>query len=131
MKFLIDHNLRGHAILLLGTLIASGWLDLIRINFVFFEDVNLSENSNDRIVWQEAQSKEMILLTGNRSMKGKDSLEQVLREENTPESLPVITIGNVDRILTEAEYREKCVNRLIEIVIDIDDYRGSRRIFIP
>jgi len=26
----------------------------------------------------------MILLTANRSMKGKDSLEQVMREENTP-----------------------------------------------
>jgi hypothetical protein len=25
----------------------------------------------------------------------------------------------------------RCVDRLIEIVLDIDDYRGSRRLFIP
>jgi hypothetical protein len=39
----------------------------------------------------------MILLTANRSMKDEDSLEQVMREENTPSSLPVVTIGNADR----------------------------------
>lgn len=73
----------------------------------------------------------MVLLTANRSMKEKDSLEQVMREENTPTSLPVITIGNAERLLNDSEYRERCVERLIEIVLDIDDYRGSRRIFIP
>ena len=73
----------------------------------------------------------MMLLTANRSMKGKDSLEQVMREENTPSSQPVITITNVDQLLTDAEYRERCVERLIEIVLNRDDYRGSMRIFIP
>jgi hypothetical protein len=34
----------------------------------------------------------MILLTGNRNLKDPDSLEQTIREENTPFSLPVITI---------------------------------------
>lgn len=64
-------------------------------------------------------------------MKGRNSLEQVMREENTSTSLPVVTIGNADRILTDPDYRNRCVDRLIEIVFDIDDYRGSRRIFIP
>ncbi|MFM7909036.1 MAG: ACP S-malonyltransferase, partial [Microcystis sp.] len=40
-------------------------------------------------------------LTANRSMEGKDSLEQVLREENTSESLPVITVSNADRLLND------------------------------
>jgi hypothetical protein len=39
MKFLIDHNLRGHAVILLGSLTASGWLDLISIQFVLFEEL--------------------------------------------------------------------------------------------
>ena len=55
--------------------------------------------------------------------------EQV--EENTANSLSVITIGNPDRLLSESNYREKCVERLIEIIINIDIYLGSRRIFIP
>jgi hypothetical protein len=84
-----------------------------------------------RDVWRCAQANEMILLTANRSMKGKDSLEQVMREKNTSSSLPVITIGSIDRLLAELEYRDRCVNRLVDITVDIDDYRGARRIFIP
>lgn len=36
-----------------------------------------------------------------------------MREENTPTSFPVITIGNLDRI-DEYDYREQCVERLPE-----------------
>jgi len=131
MNILVDQNLRGHSIALAGSLAASGWLDLISIRFVLFEEVGLEINSNDRVVWQYAQANEMILLTANRSMKGKDSLEQVMREENTSASLPVITVGNIDRLLAEPEYRDRCVNRLVDIIVDIEDYRGARRIFIP
>lgn len=73
----------------------------------------------------------MILITANRSMKGKDSLEQVMREENTPTSLPVVTIGNIDRLLADPDYRNLCVNRLVDLVVDLEDYQGARRIFIP
>jgi predicted nuclease of predicted toxin-antitoxin system len=131
MNFLVDHNLRGHSVVLAGSLVASGWLDLISIRFVLFEEIDLSDASDDRIVWRCAQANEMILLTANRSMKGKNSLEEVMREENTPNSLPVITIGNINRLLAEPDYRERWVNRLVEIAVDIDDYRGARRIFIP
>ena len=58
----------------------------------------------------------------NRSIKGKDSLEQVMRQKNTPASLPVVTIGNIDRLMVEPNYRERCVDRLVDIVIDIEDY---------
>jgi hypothetical protein len=64
-------------------------------------------------------------------MKGKDSLEQVLQEENTPTSLPVVTIGDAKRVLTDNNYRDLCLNRLLEIVLYLDNYLGTRRIFIP
>ena len=131
MNFLIDHNLRGHAVVLLGNLAASGWLDFISIRFILFEEVGLLINSDDRVVWQLAQSSQMMLLTANRSMKGKNSLEQVIREENTPTSLPVVTISSINRLLAEPDYRERCVNRLVEIAVDMEDYRGAGRIFIP
>jgi hypothetical protein len=53
-----------------------------------------------------------------------------MREENTENSFPVLTIGNLDR-LSEAEYRERCAERLIEIAVDIDNYTGVGRLFIP
>jgi hypothetical protein len=40
-------------------------------------------------------------------MKGKDSLEQVMREENTSESLPVITISNANQLLNDSDYRDR------------------------
>ncbi|MEQ9357711.1 ACP S-malonyltransferase [Coleofasciculus chthonoplastes] len=130
MNFLIDHNIRGQAQLLLNVIENEGWLDLVAIRFVMFEEIALEIDSSDRTVWRLAQANQMILLTANRSMKGKDSLEQVMREENTPDSLPVVTIGNVDRV-SESEYRERCVNRLVEIALYAENYRGTRRIFIP
>jgi hypothetical protein len=93
--------------------------------------MKLPVNSDDRVVWQLAQSNQMILLTANRSMKGENSLEQVMREEITSASLPVITIGDADRLLNDPEYRERCATRLVEIVLDMDGYRGVSRLFIP
>ena len=54
-----------------------------------FQEVGLAI---DRVGWRLAQKNQMILLTANRSMKDEDSLEQVLREENTQNSLPVVTV---------------------------------------
>jgi hypothetical protein len=131
MIFLIDHNLKGHALVFFGAIASQGWLDIVSIQFVTFDEMNLSIDSDDRVVWRLAQENQMILLTANRSMKGKDSLEQVMREENTSKSLPVITVSRADRLLNDSEYRVRCVESLIEIVLDIDTYRGARRIFIP
>ncbi|HEY9647365.1 MAG TPA: ACP S-malonyltransferase [Chroococcidiopsis sp.] len=131
MNFLIDHNLGGHAEILLGNIASQGWLELLPIRFVTFKEINLSIDSNDRVVWRTAQANQMILLTANRSMKGEDSLEQVLREENKVDSFPVITIGDADRLLAERFYRNRCVDRILEIVLDIETWMGVGRLFIP
>lgn len=81
---MVDHNLEGYAILIAGILANGGWLDLIPIRFVMFAEVGLEINSSDRLVWQVAQDNRMILLTANRSMKGLDSLEEIIRTQNTP-----------------------------------------------
>jgi hypothetical protein len=131
MILLVDHNLEGHALLLSGNVSILGWLETLPIRFITFEEVELPVTSDDRVVWRFAQANQMILLTANRSMKGKNSLEKVMREENTSTSLPVITIGDADRVLADPDYRNRCIDRLLEIIFDIDDYRGSSRLFIP
>lgn len=131
MNFLIDHNLGGHAEILLGNIASQGWLELISIHFITFKEMNLSIDSSDRIVWQVAQANQMILLTANRSMKGEDSLEQVLREENKVDSFPIITIGDADRFLADRVYRNRCVDRILEIVLDIETWMGVGRLFVP
>ncbi len=130
IKVLADHDIEGHATLLWGTLSSSGWLELIPIKLIRFEDAGLSTKSTDREVWRFAQANRMILLTNNRSMKYKDSLEQTIREENKPESLPVLTFSNRDR-LSNIGYREQCADKVIEIISDLENYLGIGRIFIP
>ena len=95
-----------------------------------FRAVGLPFDSDDRTVWRLVQAQRMLLLTDNRSMNGPDSLEQTIREEHTATSLPVITIGSLDR-LDEQAYRQDCATRLVEIALDLDAYTGVTRLFIP
>ena len=126
----ICQNIEGQAAILWKMLETEGWLELYPLRLVTFADVGLLSNSSDREVWRFAQANQMILLTENRNMKDKDSLEQTIREENALASLPVLTIGSLDR-LKEKNYRERCVNRLLEIWINLENYLGTGRIFIP
>ncbi len=112
------------------TLHTEGWLELLPMQFVMLSQVGLPHESNDREIWRFAQKNGMILLTANRNMKGEDSLEQTIREENTLTSLPVLTIGNVNRMV-ERSYRERCETLLLEIVSDLENCLGTGRIFIP
>lgn len=50
MIFLIDHNLERHAVVLLGNIANQGWLEVVPIRFVSFQEIELSIDSNDRIV---------------------------------------------------------------------------------
>jgi hypothetical protein len=127
---LSDHNIEGQARLLYSTLAEDGWLEAYPLLLVTFDDVGLSIDSTDRDVWRYCQENRIILLTDNRNMKGEDSLEQTIRDENTETSLPVITIGNLGR-LDENQYREDCALRLLEILIESEKYLGTARLFIP
>lgn len=130
MNFLVDYNLDGYAVILLGILSKRGWLEVLSIQFVTFREAGLSMDSSDRVVWNYAQTNQMMILTANRNMKGEDSLEQVMREENTSASFPILTISDLAR-MDESEYRERCVDRLVEIVFELENYIGVGRLFIP
>jgi hypothetical protein len=127
---LVDHDSEGHALSLLTVLGAEGWLEIADLQLMTFKEAGLPIQSSDRIVWRFAQTNGMILLTNNRNMEGEDSLERVLREENTLTSLPVVTIGNVKRLSRKA-YRRRCAYQLLEVVLDLPRYLGQRRVFIP
>lgn len=45
----------------------------------------------------------------------------IIRTERGLTIFLIITIGDPDRV-NESDYRERCVERLVEIVIDIQDY---------
>ncbi len=130
VQILIDHNIEGWAVLLWDDLTKTGWLELLPLEMVMFGDVELSDDASDRTIWCFAQAHQMILLTANRNMIGEASLEQTIREENIATSLPVLTVGNVDR-MKDKPYRSACAERILEIVLDLENYLGTARLFIP
>jgi hypothetical protein len=127
---LVDHNLEGQAVLLQGVLAAEGWIDLLSLRFVTLREVGLPLNSSDRTIWRFSQVQQMLLLTGNRRKRGADSLERTIHEENTLTSLPVITVSNAER-MDERSYREHCGISLVRIILDLENYRGTGRIYLP
>jgi hypothetical protein len=128
---LADHNIEGHAQLLLGTIQAMGLAELLDVRVTTLVEVGLSEASPDREVWRRAQELGMVLLTANRRRREHDSLEQTLREEVTPTSLPVLTISRARQLLTDSAYRRICAERVAEIIFDMEQYRGVTRLFVP
>lgn len=130
MRILADHNVEGQAVMLWDTLVTEEWADLLSLEIVMFADLGLAINSSDRTIWRFVQEERMFLLTSNRNMEGEDSLEQTLRQESSPTVLPVLTIGNLDR-MNDRAYRERCATRIAEIIMDLDNYLGASRLFIP
>jgi hypothetical protein len=126
----IDHDIEGQAALLLRTLESQGWVEMGLLQVATFSELSLPVETSDREVWRFAQRRRMLLLTGNRNMTGEDSLEQTIRDENRPDSIPVVAIGNVNRVVERA-YREECATRLASICLDVESYLGTGRLFIP
>jgi hypothetical protein len=130
IKILVDHNMEGQARLLFDELQREGWVEIIRIEFVYFSTLNLPLDTDDTTVWRLAQENELIIPTDNRNQKGETSLAATIARENTIASLPVITVGSVKR-LVETEYRLEAATKLADILAYLDNHLGTGRLFIP
>lgn len=98
----------------------------------WFRDIKLSTKTKDEEVWQRCQDRGYILLTGNRTANDKnESLEIAIRCLVTSDSLPVLTIGNLQRVLADPTYCRACAERLAEIVDELHRYRGVTRLYLP
>lgn len=129
ITILADRDVEGYARTLLGV-VYSEWKGLASLRVVNFADIGLSHDTSDRVAWRFAQANRMVLLTANRNMIGEDSLQQTLDEENHLTALPVLTISRPRRMI-EPGYRSRCAARLIDIVSELDRYKGVGRIYIP
>lgn len=130
LTILIDHNIAGQARLLRDVLVETGWLDLLSLRMLTLAQAGLPVDSSDVVIWRFAQQHRMLILTDNRRMAGNNSLEETIRTENTTTSMPVITVGNRQRLRVRS-YREQCASRLVEIILDLDQYLGTGRVYIP
>jgi hypothetical protein len=70
-------------------------------------------------------------VTANRNDDDPDSLAATIRTEGAPDSLPVLTIGNIDRLMSSREYAERVILKLLDYLLDLDAYRGTGRLYLP
>ena len=96
-----------------------------------FDDLNLAADASDRILWQTCQANDVVLITANRNADNPDSLERTIQDLDTPESLPVVTLANVERIRRDRLYAEQVADQVLDFLFDIDNLRGTGRLFVP
>lgn len=129
-----DHDIEGQMQVLLRLLNSPAWRELwseLAIEVESFTSLGVPTNTPDVELWQLCQAQEIVLITGNRNEEHATSLEATIQNANTPESLPVLTIGEPQRILGSRTYAEDVVERLVEYLIDVENLRGTGRLYLP
>lgn len=131
---IVADNDVGGAVLALRRIIESAaWAVLsapLVLEFKTFADIGLGHNAPDLVVWTTCQQLGAVLITGNRA-GGADSLDEAIRQISSPASLPVVTIGDADRLVREPSYAEAAALGLIDLLERIETLRGSGRLYIP
>lgn len=134
LGLLADENAEKYLGAVLSVCRSRRWVALweaLDVRVLNFEDLLLARSVSDDVLWFACQREAVVLFTDNRNSDGSDSLQATILAHNTVSSLPVLTPGESPRLLTEQDYLERAAIRLMEILMDIDQYRGTGRLFIP
>ena len=126
-----DHDIEGQMQVLLRLLTSGEWHTLwteLAVRVESFTSLSLPVDISDAALWRLCQTQQLILITGNRNQEGPESLEAMIQTSNIPASLPVLTIGEPQRILNSREYTRRVVERLMEYLIDVENLRGTGRV---
>jgi hypothetical protein len=131
---LADINIGKQRRAILAIWASETWRDLWRalgLSVASFPSLGLSYDASDASIWATCQRESLVLMTGNRNKRGSSSLEAVIQRENRVDSLPIVTIADPRRVLSDRVYAELVAERLLEKLIAIDDFRGAGRIYVP
>jgi hypothetical protein len=129
-----DANCEGHFRVLLRLLHTEARRELwhsLNLAVLSFDELELPANATDLQVWLCCQQQQVALITANRTADDADSLESVIRALNTTQSLPVVTLANVERVRRDGNYANQVADRLLDLLFDIDSFRGVGRVFLP
>ena len=130
ITILLDHNLEGYDVYLAAGLKEIGWDDLILAHFKRLRDYALPDNLSDQDIWRFVQANRLLLITSNRNDEDETSLQATMRRENTPTSFPIITIPD-EEALKRSDYRQRVAQSLVDIILDLNNYLGTGRLYIP
>jgi hypothetical protein len=58
-------------------------------------------------------------------------LEEAIRNLNRPDSLPVITLADPKWVGRQRSYAEQAAVRVLDVLLEIERYRGTGRLYAP
>jgi hypothetical protein len=131
---LADADVVGHVRLLVGHFQKEIWREIwAEINCEVFTlaDLGLAANAPDSLIWHTCQQRQLVLITGNRNRSEPDSLEATICLHNQLDSLPVLTLADASRVLADRSYAERVAEKVLERLLEIENYRGSGRLYVP
>jgi hypothetical protein len=131
---LADNDVEGYVRILQTIWLSETWRLLwieLGLSIESLSSVGLSEESTDAVIWRTCQRERLVLVTANRNADDPTSLELTIRAECTPESLPVITLANPQRVVRDRLHAEAVAERVLDNLINIDRFRGAGRIYAP
>jgi hypothetical protein len=134
ISLLADANIQVQVAILAARMQGQAWRDFwddLGLRLVTFPDVGLRPSDSDAVVWRRCQEQGLLLLTDNRNVDGAESLEATIRAHTTPTSLPVFTIGNVRSLSSDSGYANRVIERLFIYLLELDDIRGTGRLYLP
>ena len=131
---LADHDVRGQFDFLVAQARAEPWSEFwneLRLILLHFEDVGLLNTASDYDIWHLGQKEQLVLVTGNRNLDAPDSLEATIRQWGTPDSLPVFTIADLERLNRSRSYTQQIVVTMLSYLLRIEELRGTGRLWLP
>ncbi len=131
---LADVHMGAYVDALIREMTSDYWADFwnyLGLRHFHFEDVGLTPTSTDLEIWRTCQTEQPVIITNNRNDDSDDSLEIAIREYNTPDCLPIFTIGDLNRFGKSRTYAEAVVLQLYDYLLTIDRVRGSGRLYLP
>jgi hypothetical protein len=73
----------------------------------------------------------MVLITGNRNKDGADSLAATIQVFGENTSLPVMTLADSKLVNVSNAYANRVVDRMLRYLLDIENVRGTGRLWLP
>ena len=133
-RIMADHNVEGHLHALMNIWESADWSDVwseLSCEVESFERLGIAHDTPDTDLWKLCQQHGIVLITGNRNAEGQESLEAAIFRLGTPDSLPVVTIGDPDRLMRDPDYAERAAAQLLEYLLSLEDLRGAGRLYVP
>lgn len=129
-----DNDVQGHLEILIRICNSPKWLEVwgsLHVAIESFESMGLLRHVPDRELWQQCQLRRIVLLTGNRNRRGAMSLESTIELFGSDDSLPVLTFANPQRVINDPAHAEDVAIRLMEYLMNIDQFCGTGRLYLP